>query len=685
MMQRLAVWCLIAFVLFTVFRQFSGERTVAGNLDQTSYTQFMDDAKAGKIRRVDVQGRRITVTPAEGATYTITSPGDLWMVEDLRKNGVQVYGKPDEEPSFIEQLLISWFPMILLIGVWIFFMRQMQMGGKNGGPFSFGKSKARMLDDSANKVRFSDVAGCDEAKEDVQEVVDFLKDPSKYQRLGGHIPRGILLVGSPGTGKTLLAKAIAGEAGVPFFSISGSDFVEMFVGVGASRVRDMFETAKKNAPCIIFIDEIDAVGRQRGAGLGGGNDEREQTLNQMLVEMDGFETGTNVIVVAATNRPDVLDPALMRPGRFDRQVVVPLPDIRGREQILAVHMKKIPLGADVQTDVLARGTPGFSGADLANLVNEAALFAARRNGRVVEMHDFELAKDNIMLGADRKSKVRRVEERSNTAYHESGHALVAKLMPKSDPVHKVTIVPRGRALGLTMQLPETDRYAYDKQYLLTRIAILFGGRIAEEVFMHQMTTGASNDFERATQLARDMVMRFGMSDKMGVMVYAENEGEVFLGRAVTKTTHISEKTMQAVDTEIRRILEEQYGVARKLIEEHRDKIEKMASALLKWETLDAEQLDDIMAGKDPREPKPPESKDARKLAESQDKAPTQAKEGDSVKVSSEEKEPGDKAPKETASESAPSAAASDASKESTPEDSVKKSRKRTVKKDASAE
>lgn len=685
MMQRLAVWCLIAFVLFTVFRQFSGERTVAGNLDQTSYTQFMDDAKAGKIRRVDVQGRRITVTPAEGATYTITSPGDLWMVEDLRKNGVQVYGKPDEEPSFIEQLLISWFPMILLIGVWIFFMRQMQMGGKNGGPFSFGKSKARMLDDSANKVRFSDVAGCDEAKEDVQEVVDFLKDPSKYQRLGGHIPRGILLVGSPGTGKTLLAKAIAGEAGVPFFSISGSDFVEMFVGVGASRVRDMFETAKKNAPCIIFIDEIDAVGRQRGAGLGGGNDEREQTLNQMLVEMDGFETGTNVIVVAATNRPDVLDPALMRPGRFDRQVVVPLPDIRGREQILAVHMKKIPLGADVQTDVLARGTPGFSGADLANLVNEAALFAARRNGRVVEMHDFELAKDKIMMGAERKSMVMTEDERRNTAYHESGHALVAKLMPKSDPVHKVTIVPRGRALGLTMQLPETDRYAYDKQYLLTRIAILFGGRIAEEVFMHQMTTGASNDFERATQLARDMVMRFGMSDKMGVMVYAENEGEVFLGRAVTKTTHISEKTMQAVDTEIRRILEEQYGVARKLIEEHRDKIEKMASALLKWETLDAEQLDDIMAGKDPREPKPPESKDARKLAESQDKAPTQAKEGDSVKVSSEEKEPGDKAPKETASESAPSAAASDASKESIPEDSVKKSRKRTVKKDASAE
>lgn len=630
MLQRLAVWCLIAFVLFTVFRQFSGERAVVGNLDQTSYTQFMDDAKAGKIRRVDVQGRRITVTPAEGATYTITSPGDLWMVEDLRKNGVQVYGKPDEEPSFIEQILISWFPMILLIGVWIFFMRQMQMGGKGGGPFSFGKSKARMLNDTANKVRFADVAGCDEAKEDVQEVVDFLKDPSKFQRLGGHIPRGILLVGSPGTGKTLLAKAIAGEAGVPFFSISGSDFVEMFVGVGASRVRDMFETAKKNAPCIIFIDEIDAVGRQRGAGLGGGNDEREQTLNQMLVEMDGFETGTNVIVVAATNRPDVLDPALMRPGRFDRQVVVPLPDIRGREQILGVHMKKIPLGADVQADVIARGTPGFSGADLANLVNEAALFAARRNGRVVEMRDFELAKDKIMMGAERKSMVMTEDERRNTAYHESGHALVAKLMPKSDPVHKVTIVPRGRALGLTMQLPETDRYAYDKQYLLTRIAILFGGRIAEEVFMHQMTTGASNDFERATQLARDMVMRFGMSEKMGVMVYAENEGEVFLGRAVTKTTHISEKTMQAVDAEIRRILEEQYALARKLIEQDRDKIEKMAAALLKWETLDADQINDIMAGGDPREPKPAESEkkegttpsDATEVASDQENSPS---------------------------------------------------------------
>ena len=600
MLGRIAIWVLIAFVLFTVFRQFDGERAVPA-AEQTSYTQFMADAKAGRISRVDVQGRKLTVTPTDGPAYSITSPGDLWMVDDLRKNGVQVYGKAEEEPSFLQTLFVSWFPMLLLIGVWIFFMRQMQ-GGK-GGAFSFGKSKARMLDDTANKVRFNDVAGCDEAKQDVQEVVDFLKDPSKYQRLGGHIPRGILLVGPPGTGKTLLAKAIAGEAGVPFFSISGSDFVEMFVGVGAARVRDMFENAKKNAPCIIFIDEIDAVGRQRGAGLGGGNDEREQTLNQMLVEMDGFETGTNIIVIAATNRPDVLDPALLRPGRFDRQVVVPLPDIRGREQILNVHMKKIPVAQDVRADILARGTPGFSGADLANLVNEAALFAARRNGRVVDMNDFELAKDKIMMGAERKSMVMTEDEKRNTAYHESGHALVAKLMPKSDPVHKVTIIPRGRALGVTMQLPEEDHYAYDKQYLLTRIAILFGGRIAEEVFMHQMTTGASNDFERATQMARDMVTRYGMSDSMGVMVYAENEGDPFLGRSLTRTSHISEETMRAVDNEIRRILEEPYTTARKLIEDNADKVEAMAQALLKWETIDADQIDDIMAGKPPREPK----------------------------------------------------------------------------------
>ena len=481
-------------------------------------------------------------------------------------------------------------------------MRQMQGGGK-GGAFSFGKSKARMLDSSNNNVTFADVAGCDEAKEEVTEIVDYLKDPSRYQRLGGRIPRGVLLVGSPGTGKTLLAKAIAGEAKVPFFTISGSDFVEMFVGVGAARVRDMFENAKKNSPCIIFIDEIDAVGRQRGAGLGGGNDEREQTLNQMLVEMDGFDTNSSVIVIAATNRPDVLDPALLRPGRFDRQVVVPLPDIRGREQILKVHMRKIPVGADVDESILARGTPGFSGADLANLVNEAALFAARRNGRVVAMEDFERAKDKIMMGAERKAMVMSEDEKRNTAYHESGHALVARLMPKSDPVHKVTIIPRGRALGLTMQLPAEDHYSYDKQYLLSRIAILFGGRIAEEVFMHQMTTGASNDFERATQMARDMVVRYGMSDVMGPMVYGENENEVFLGRSVTQSKHISESTMEKVDAEVRRIIDEQYAIARKLIETHQEEMHKMAHALLEWETIDAEQIDDIMNGKDPRPPK----------------------------------------------------------------------------------
>lgn len=622
---KAAIWIVIAFVLFTVFKQFDGAKRLASSEQTTSYTQFMDEAKDGKIKRVDVQGRTLTVTPVEGASYKITAPGDLWMVEDLRKAGVQVYGQPDEEQSFLATLFISWFPMLLLIGVWIFFMRQMQGGGK-GGAFSFGKSKARMLDSTNNNITFADVAGCDEAKEEVTELVDFLKDPTKYQRLGGRIPRGVLLVGSPGTGKTLLAKAIAGEAKVPFFTISGSDFVEMFVGVGAARVRDMFENAKKNSPCIIFIDEIDAVGRQRGAGLGGGNDEREQTLNQMLVEMDGFDTSSGVIVIAATNRPDVLDPALLRPGRFDRQVVVPLPDIRGREQILKVHMRKIPVGADVDEEILARGTPGFSGADLANLVNEAALFAARRNGKVVAMEDFERAKDKIMMGAERKGMAMNEEERKNTAYHESGHALVARLMPKSDPVHKVTIIPRGRALGLTMQLPAEDHYSYDKQYLLTRIAILFGGRIAEEVFMHQMTTGASNDFERATQMARDMVMRYGMSDALGPMVYAENENEVFLGRSVTQTKHVSEETMRKVDAEVRRIIDEQYAIARKLIEENQDKMHKMAKALLEWETIDAAQIDDIMDGKDPRPPKQLHKKAAKKDDDVIDAEATEIKE-----------------------------------------------------------
>ena len=599
MLGRVAIWVLVAVVLFTVFKQFDNRTDVA--VDTTSYTQFMDDAKAGKIKRVDIQGRKIFVKPNSGSEYQITSPGDLWMVDDLRKDGVAVYGKAEEEPSVWTTIFVSWFPMLLLIGVWIFFMRQMQGGGK-GGAFSFGKSKARMLDGVSNPVRFSDVAGCDEAKQEVQEVVDFLRDPSKYQRLGGHIPRGILLVGSPGTGKTLLAKAIAGEAGVPFFTISGSGFVEMFVGVGAARVRDMFETAKKNAPCIIFIDEIDAVGRQRGAGLGGGNDEREQTLNQMLVEMDGFDTGTNVIVIAATNRPDVLDPALLRPGRFDRQVVVPLPDIRGREQILRVHMRKVPIGQDVREDLIARGTPGFSGADLANLVNEAALYAARRNARLVEMIDFENAKDKIMMGAERRGMVMTEEERKNTAYHESGHAVVARMLPGTDPVHKVTIIPRGRALGLTMQLPTEDRYSYDDKYILNQIAILFGGRIAEEVFMHHATTGASNDFERATSLARDMVTRYGMSENLGPMVYAEKEGEVFLGKSVTKSQQISEATMQKVDQEIRRIIDQQYALAQKIITDNRDKMEAMAHALLEWETIDSDQIDDIMAGRPPRPP-----------------------------------------------------------------------------------
>ncbi len=588
----------IALVLFTVFKQFERPRQTTS----VSYSQFMEDARNGKVRQVDVQGRNLNVTPAEGRPYTIASPGDIWMVGDLMKFGVQVSGKPDEEPSLLMSILISWGPMLLLIGVWVYFMRQMQGGGR-GGAFSFGKSKARMLDEANNQVTFADVAGCDEAKEEVKEVVDFLKDPSKFQKLGGRIPRGLLLVGPPGTGKTLLAKGIAGEAKVPFFSISGSDFVEMFVGVGAARVRDMFENAKKNAPCIIFIDEIDAVGRQRGAGLGGGNDEREQTLNQMLVEMDGFETNLGVIVVAATNRPDILDSALLRPGRFDRQVYVTLPDIRGREQILNVHMRKVPIAQDVSASVIARGTPGMSGADLANLCNEAALMAARRNARVVEMQDFEKAKDKILMGPERKSMVMPEEERRNTAYHESGHALIGKMLPKCDPVHKVTIIPRGRALGVTMSLPAQDRYSYDREYMLNQISMLFGGRIAEEVFMNQMTTGASNDFERATNLARDMVMKYGMSDALGPMVYAENEGEVFLGRSVTKTTNISEQTMQKVDAEVRRIIDEQYALARKLIEDNADKMHAMAKALLDWETIDSDQLDDIMKGMAPRPPK----------------------------------------------------------------------------------
>ncbi|NNM79150.1 MAG: ATP-dependent metallopeptidase FtsH/Yme1/Tma family protein [Gallionella sp.] len=597
--KSVAIWLVVALVLMTVFNQFNNhqQQSVQAQLD---YSQFLDEVKQGHISKVTIEGRTLKATTTEGKRITSYAPSDLWMVSDLLKNGVKIEAKPEEEQSFLMSIFVSWFPMLLLIGVWVFFMRQMQGGGK-GGAFSFGKSRARMLDESKERVTFADVAGCDEAKEEVSELVDFLKDPTKFQSLGGRIPRGVLLVGSPGTGKTLLARAIAGEAKVPFFSISGSDFVEMFVGVGASRVRSMFEDAKKQAPCIIFIDEIDAVGRHRGAGMGGGNDEREQTLNQLLVEMDGFEGASGVIVIAATNRPDVLDAALLRPGRFDRQVVVSLPDIRGREQILLVHMRKIPMGNDVKAEILARGTPGFSGADLANLVNEAALFAARSNKRFVEMDDFERAKDKIMMGTERRSMVMPEEERRNTAYHESGHAVVAKLLPKTDPVHKVTIIPRGRALGLTMQLPSEDRYSMDKNRILDTLAVLFGGRIAEELFMNQMTTGASNDFERATAMARRMVTQWGMSESLGTMVYGEEEGHA---DRPNFTRSISEATMQKVDTEIRRIIDQQYNLARHLIETHRDKIEAMAAALLEWETIDADQINDIMAGNPPRPPKP---------------------------------------------------------------------------------
>ncbi|MCP5279260.1 MAG: ATP-dependent metallopeptidase FtsH/Yme1/Tma family protein [Thiobacillus sp.] len=599
--KNVAIWLVIALVLMTVFNQFNTRPGVTQS--QVDYSQFIEEVRSGQVAKVTIDGHVLRGVRSDGRRFSTYAPSDPWMVSDLLKYGVQVEAKPEDEPSMLMSIFISWFPMLLLIGVWVFFMRQMQGGGR-GGAFSFGKSKARMLDQETNAITFADVAGCDEAKEEVGELVEFLRDPSKFQKLGGRIPRGVLMVGSPGTGKTLLAKAIAGEAKVPFFSISGSDFVEMFVGVGAARVRDMFEQAKKHAPCIIFIDEIDAVGRQRGAGLGGGNDEREQTLNQLLVEMDGFEATAGVIVIAATNRPDVLDPALMRPGRFDRQVVVPLPDIRGREQILLVHMRKVPVSQDVKADIIARGTPGFSGADLANLVNEAALFAARSNKRVVDMDDFERAKDKIMMGAERRSMIMPEEERRNTAYHESGHAVVAKLMPKTDPVHKVTIIPRGRALGVTMQLPTEDRYSQDRIRLLSTIAVLFGGRIAEEIFMNQMTTGASNDFQRATDLARRMVTQWGMSDALGTMVYGEEEGEVFLGRSVTTHKSVSEATMQQVDKEVRRIIDGQYALARKILEENRDKVERMTRALLEWETIDAEQIDDIMAGNEPRPPKP---------------------------------------------------------------------------------
>jgi cell division protease FtsH len=601
--RTIMVWLVIGVILTMVFMQVGNRQSSQNALD---YSTFMEEARQGHITKVKLDNNRtLKATSRDGKIYTVNTPGiqDPWMVGDLMKFGVTVEAQAVEEQSLLMSIFVSWFPMLLLIGVWIFFMRQMQGGGR-GGAFSFGKSRARMLDENQNQVTFADVAGVDEAKEEVAELVEFLRDPSKFQKLGGRIPRGVLMVGNPGTGKTLLARAIAGEAKVPFFSISGSDFVEMFVGVGAARVRDMFEQAKKNAPCIVFIDEIDAVGRQRGAGLGGGNDEREQTLNQLLVEMDGFEGTSGVIVIAATNRPDVLDPALMRPGRFDRQVVVPLPDIRGREQILLVHMRKVPIAPDVDANIIARGTPGMSGADLANIVNEAALFAARRSKRLVDMEDFEEAKDKIYMGAARKSMVITPEDKKKTAYHESGHAIIGSVLPGCDPVHKVTVIPRGRALGVTWAMPEVDRYSLYKDQMLSQIAMLFGGRVAEELFVGDVSTGASNDFERATNMAREMVTRYGMSDALGPMVYGENEGEVFLGRSITTHKNLSDATMQKVDQEIRKIIDEQYALAKRILQDNRDKVEIMTKALLDWETIDSDQIGDIMAGRPPRPPKP---------------------------------------------------------------------------------
>lgn len=594
---RLVLSAITAFVIFSALSQ-NFYSAGQGAPTPVTYSEFLNQVKAKEIREVVIEGTRVSAVSSDGKNLvTNTTLLDRGLVSDLIENDIKFDVRNPEAPSFLAQILVSWFPMLLLIGVWVWFMRRQQGGGK-GGPFSMGKSKARLQDENSNTTTFADVAGCDEAREEVDEIVEFLREPRKFQQLGGHVPKGVLLVGPPGTGKTLLARAMAGEAKVPFFTISGSDFVEMFVGVGASRVRDLFETAKKHAPCIVFIDEIDAVGRSRGTGMGGGNDEREQTLNQMLVEMDGFEPNSGIIVVAATNRADVLDKALLRPGRFDRQVMVGLPDIRGREKILRVHMRKVPLSPDVQADVLARGTPGFSGADLANLVNEAALFAARRNKQMLDMQDFEDAKDKIIMGPERKSAVMREEERRNTAYHESGHAVVAKLLPKADPVHKVTIMPRGHALGLTWQLPEHDRVNMYKDKMLEDIAILLGGRIAEEIFMHQQSSGASNDFERATKLARAMVTRFGMSETLGTMVYTDEQD----GLGMHART-VSEETQQKVDEEIRRILDGQYMLAHRLLQANSDKVDAMAKALLEWETLDADQVNDIMASVTPRAPK----------------------------------------------------------------------------------
>ena len=609
--KNLILWVVIAMVLMAIFKNFAP--TENETRKEVEYSTFLADVKQGRVDRVVIDGRTIMGSFTSGDPFLTYSPDDPKLVDDLVNAGVTIVVQKEETPSLLMQLFISWFPLLLLIGVWIFFMRQMQGGGGRGA-MSFGKSRARLLTEDKNRVTFEDVAGVEEAKEEVGELVEFLSAPARFTNLGGRIPRGVLMTGNPGTGKTLLAKAIAGEAKVPFFSISGSDFVEMFVGVGASRVRDMFEQGKKNAPCIIFIDEIDAVGRQRGAGLGGGHDEREQTLNQLLVEMAGFEGHDGVIVIAATNRPDVLDPALLRPGRFDRQVHVPLPDIRGREQILKVHMRKVPIDEDVNANIIARGTPGFSGADLANLVNEAALFAARASRKTVTMEQFEMAKDKVIMGVERRSIVMPEEERWNTAYHESGHTVVAKVLDHTDPVHKVTIIPRGRALGVTMQLPEEDRYSHNREYLLARIAVLMGGRIAEEIFMNQMTTGASNDFEQATDLAQKMVSRWGMSDSLGTRVYGENQSEVFLGRDVTTHQNLSDAVAEQVDQEVTRIIEEQYTRARKTIEDNKDKIEVMAKALIEWETLESDQIDDIMEGREIR----PSSSDSNESSTSTD-------------------------------------------------------------------
>ncbi len=614
MVKNLILWVVIAAVLMTLFNNFVGQGERSGYV---TYSQFIADVRNGQVRSVEVDADNRTIHGyyVGNERFKTFNPGDPELVNDLLSNQVEIHTGPEKKPSLLLDILISWFPMLLLIGLWVFFMRQMQGGAGGRGAMSFGRSKAQLVSEDQIKVTFKDVAGVEEAKEEVEELVEFLKDPGKFQKLGGRIPKGVLMVGAPGTGKTLLAKAIAGEAKVPFFSISGSDFVEMFVGVGASRVRDMFAQAKKHAPCIIFIDEIDAVGRHRGTGLGGGHDEREQTLNQLLVEMDGFEGQESTIVIAATNRPDVLDPALLRPGRFDRQVVVPLPDIRGREQILKVHIRKVPCDDDVRVDLLARGTPGFSGADLSNLVNEAALFAARGNKRTVEMEDFEKAKDKILMGAERRSMVMTEDEKKLTAYHEAGHAIVGRTVPEHDPVYKVTIIPRGRALGVTMFLPEKDKLSHTRQKLESQISSLFGGRIAEELIfgVQSVTTGASNDIERATEIARNMVMRWGLSERLGPLSYGDEDSHPFLGQTLAhqggKT--LSDGTARAIDEEIRRIIDENYERTRDILTKNMDKLHLMAEALVKYETLDSEQIDAIMRGKKPRPPKGSDDDDDR--------------------------------------------------------------------------